>query len=606
MAAVCESPVAENGNQTSPPRRSAHNATSPEARQHSLGDAMSATPGELSRDSAAREPLRRGLRKGKRERDKGDGDAEEDAQNPRRPRLPASGVSNEDGRLTGQGTSSSSTAPVPADAEQPAAADAAGTASTDEAPGESAPARPQRARPVAAPVAAPRGLDSLQRELAHQMRLLYQAQRREDRELLCRLQRRLGRFKTPLVGSASERQAATVWEGGLEAEALEARRTKLQEQKQQIDELKKSLQKPKKAATGTAAGAEQDEVDEEQLWETKELIASKITVVNREEQDITEKEKKLKFDRVEYSKKCRTIDDEDKEEFGPLRMLEMRYQLLRLLGKGSRSSAYRAYDLISQQFVMVRIHKKVDRETAAKEASEGVKALRHPCIAYLDHYFVDKDTGNFVTVWEFCEGESLECFMRRSTTSGEKEVKGVALQILSALKYLEQRKHTLDVQDLRTSHIVIRGGEVKICGLTLPCFQKKIQTTHMHSNADQGAAFQQATMVGDSLASEETQEAGEAPGLLLDPYGIYAAVFQIGNIVHEMIFDKKPESSDADEILSESAGINIPDSAKISVECKQFLISIFDPDSRTSASEAYSDPFVLPAPAVRRQGRGAN
>ncbi|CAE8616651.1 unnamed protein product, partial [Polarella glacialis] len=218
---------------------------------------------------------------------------------------------------------------------------------------------------------------------------------------------------------------------------------------------------------------------EEEAWEIRELVATKLAAVYREEQEMKEREQRLAVERVEYLKTFAVIDAEDKVEFGPMRLLRQRYQLIRLLGKSiGQSWAYRAFDLHTLQNVMLRVHENLKApqggqecfESAAQEC-EVAKTLRHPCMASLVDHFVH-DGGSYVTVWEFCEGDLLEAYLRRTGTASEKEAKGIALQLLSALRYLESKGHVLDRQDLRSSRIAIRGGEVKICGLTLPSFRR--------------------------------------------------------------------------------------------------------------------------------------
>lgn len=564
---------------------------------------------------------------------------EEDLPNARRTRA------TEAEAKSGFGSSSSSTAeavdfPPAADSAAPgpatvvAVAGTSGTASgagqaTEEPETPTAKAKPRAAATsvsnssqASAPVLTP-----VLRHLARALKLGAQAERRGDREQLCRSAYRLGRFKRCLLGKGSVRDASVQWEGGQEADALEARRARLAEQKSQVDELKNSLQKPKKRQQTSASATEgpsPEELEEEaaEAWECKELIMAKLCAINREEIELKEKESRLNSDRVEYLRRFGVIDDEDRDVVGNSRLLVQRYQILRLLGKGRSRSIYRAYDLHNQQFVALQLYRKApDSKISAADDCQRAKSLKHPCIATMLDSFIDADTGSYIIVWEFVEGEPVDSYIRKAGSSNEKEARGIILQLLSALRYLDSKRHGLEGQDLRSSRLVIRGGEVKIGTLTLPSFRKKSAAATAaplmlrEGSPDQGSpvgglgrrtAEEDPRLAPDSLPSvEETQDTlGDTDGMLGDSLGISAAVHTVGSVLHELLFGKKADNPDASTsaFQPEPAVVQLPDMPRLSMECRDFLLRLLDRDRCLTATEAYTDPFLMPMVKKHRGG----
>ncbi|CAE8680057.1 unnamed protein product, partial [Polarella glacialis] len=237
-------------------------ATSPENRPHRTSPLGAETP---TAGTGEPEP-RRGRGKSKR----GDKDDSGQEEVPTR-RSKSRSLAAQEGA---PGAASSSSAPAPneaassagfqaspalaaalvavvASAEATAAGSALGGPEEGEGTAPSRPARQARASTTGAPQDQ---LTESQSCLVRSLRNSAQAERRQDREWVCREGRRLGRFRRGLVGTAVDKDAAVQWEGGLEAEELEAMRVRIVEQKQQVEDLKKS-QKPKKAAQVLAPAA---------------------------------------------------------------------------------------------------------------------------------------------------------------------------------------------------------------------------------------------------------------------------------------------------------------------------------------------------------------
>jgi len=569
--------------------------------------------GPVAVDAAVAEPKRgpRGGRRPKRsQRDEPSGDEEPVA--PRRSRTPAEG---REGAAAGVGAAPGASEGKPAAAGavpapavvSAAASNALGPASQDgEEPGDAAPQRRPKSNGSASSVGRAPGqrgdagapkpdLGDYRLSLAHALRQAAMAERREARERLWRDARRLGRFRRGLVGSASDRDAAVQWEGGTEAEQIEALRARIAEQKQQVERSRKSLNKPRTTSVQQlpadgGSQPRQEEIDEE-IWEQRELCNTKLAATHRDEQELKEREQRLHAERVEYLRHFRTIKAEDQVDFGSFLMLQQRYQPLRLLSRNGNTSVYRAHDLSSLQPVWLRIHQ-LDSQMIEHEASlarlaqecEALKLLRHPVLAALLDHFPHENGSSFVTVWENCEGETLDQYLLRNGPIPEKEARGVALQLLSALRFAEYRGLRVDCQCLKPTRLTFRGGEVKVAGSAL-------LSLGVDCGANSGTVLAVSEAPQDSCGLETQPE--EPLIVAGDPSN--AAMRMIGMTLHQALFGKWPEAQGEEALGNELSTVQLPDQPKLSAECRECLGRLLDRDRRLTVQEAYNDPFIAPA-----------
>jgi len=475
-----------------------------------------------------------------------------------------------------------------------------------EEPSDAAPQRRPRSGPAATarspgprvdPSAPKPELAEYRLGLAAALRQIALAERREARARLWRDARRLGRFRRGLVGSASDRDAAVQWEGGTEAEQIEVLRARICEQKQQVERSRKSLNRPRAPPQDGGVQPSQEEIDEE-IWEQRELCNTKIAAVHRDEQELREREQRLHVERVEYLRQLRAVKAEDQVDFGSFLMLQHRYQLLRLLSRGGSSGSsavYSAHDLHTLHSCCVRIHqldpKAPDREASLRAISqecETVKQLRHPGLMALLDYF-PHENGSVATVWDHRECDFLDSYLLRNGPVPEKEARGIVLQLLSTLRFVESRGHRLDSQDLRPSRLAFRGGEVRVGGVALLSL----------AGAD-GRAAARSGVLGMSEVLPDSCGSIEPQGAEDDLLGVAgdeasAAIRVIGMTLYQALFGKCPEAPGMVAQGVELSVVQLPDQPKISVECREYLLRLLDRDRRLTLQEAYNDPFVAPA-----------
>jgi serine/threonine-protein kinase len=153
------------------------------------------------------------------------------------------------------------------------------------------------------------------------------------------------------------------------------------------------------------------------------------------------------------------------------RILDGRYQLLRLIGQGNHGVVYRAVDLASRAEVAVKLLREIDanpeyyvrmvREARAMAALAGTSAVQV-------HGFGSDVDGAFYIVMELLEGMNLEEYTHRI------EARGGRLDIRQMLELLDPIVATLDLahqrgivhRDLKPSNIFLvdehRGGGVRL------------------------------------------------------------------------------------------------------------------------------------------------
>jgi len=422
--------------------------------------------------------------------------------------------------------------------------------------------------------------------LAVVLRQLALAERREARERLLCDAGRLGRFRRGLLGSHNDRDAAGQWEGGTDAEELEILRARISEQKQQVDRCRKSLNRPRSLQPDGGPQLTQEEIDEE-VWEQRELCNTKLSAVHRDEQELKEREQRLQVERLEHMRQLRAVNAEDSSDFCSLRLLQDRYQLLRLASKCGSLTIYRAYDLVAIRPCGVRVHRMDGRasiEHVSREC-ESLKQLRHTGLVSLVDSF-HHEHGSFITIWESSAGEPLDSYLLRYGPLSEKEARGLVLQLFSTLRFVESRGHQLDCQDLRPSRLTFRGGELKVAGPAILSLR----------NPDNAHSSSRRTVPLDSCGSTETLEMEDDA---IDSSAASAAIRTIGMTLFQALFGRWPEASEAAGLGAEGGCVQIPEQPRVSAECRECLCRLLDRDRSLTVQEAFADPFIAPSRRVR-------
>ena len=94
------------------------------------------------------------------------------------------------------------------------------------------------------------------------------------------------------------------------------------------------------------------------------------------------------------------------------------------------------------------------------------KQIKHSKV--VNHYDTfEIDQNSFCSVLEICSGPDLYTYLKLHKVIPEKEAKFIITQLLSALKYLNERDNKIIHFDLKPQNILFHNGEVKIADFGL-------------------------------------------------------------------------------------------------------------------------------------------
>ncbi|MGH0128440.1 UNVERIFIED_CONTAM: hypothetical protein FKN15_044320 [Acipenser sinensis] len=295
---------------------------------------------------------------------------------------------------------------------------------------------------------------------------------------------RLGHFTTVRHGASFTEQ----WTDGYAFQNLIKQQERINSQREEIERQRKMLAKRKPPAMGQTPlpnieqkprknktnGAENEMLTLSEYHEQEEIFKLRLGHLKKEEAEIQAELERLERVRNLHIRELKRIHNEDNSQFKDHPTLNDRYLLLHLLGRGGFSEVYKAFDLTEQRYVAVKIHqlnknwRDEKKENYHKHACREYrihKELDHPRIVKLYDYF-SLDTDSFCTVLEYCEGNDLDFYLKQHKLMSEKEARSIIMQIVNALKYLNEIKPPIIHYDLKPGNILLVNGtacgEIKI------------------------------------------------------------------------------------------------------------------------------------------------
>uniref|UniRef100_A0A672PJ43 non-specific serine/threonine protein kinase n=1 Tax=Sinocyclocheilus grahami TaxID=75366 RepID=A0A672PJ43_SINGR len=289
---------------------------------------------------------------------------------------------------------------------------------------------------------------------------------------------RLGHFTTVRHGASYTEQ----WTDGYAFQNLVKQQEWINQQREEIERQRKLLAKrkppstpfsqsptpneSKQRKTKAVNGADNDPFLKPSLptlltlteyHEQEEIFKLRLGHLKKEEAEIQVELERLERVRNLHIRELKRINNEDSSQFKDHPTLNERYLLLHLLGRGGFSEVYKAFDLFEQRYAAVKIHqlnknwREEKKENYHKHACREYrihKQLDHPRIVKLYDYF-SLDTDTFCTVLEFCEGNDLDFYLKQHKLMSEKEARSIVMQIVNALRYLNEIKPPIIHYDLK-------------------------------------------------------------------------------------------------------------------------------------------------------------
>ncbi|XP_022134877.1 serine/threonine-protein kinase TOUSLED isoform X3 [Momordica charantia] len=265
------------------------------------------------------------------------------------------------------------------------------------------------------------------------------------------------------LGNVGVIRAGTVisetWEDGQALKDLNAHLKQLLETKEAIERQRKSLKK-RQSDKGDGADAEPG-AQEEDSFIQDEIYKSRLASIKREEETILRERDRYELDKGRLIREMKRIRDEDGSRFNNFQILNHRYTLLNLLGKGGFSEVYKqAYDLVEHRYVACKLHGLNAQWSEEKKQSYIRHAIReynihktlvHNHIVRLwDIFEIDHNT--FCTVLEYCSGKDLDAVLKSTPVLPEKEARIIIVQIFHGLVYLNKRAQKIIHYDLKPGY----------------------------------------------------------------------------------------------------------------------------------------------------------
>ncbi|CAG02645.1 unnamed protein product, partial [Tetraodon nigroviridis] len=427
---------------------------------------------------------------------------------------------------------------------------------------------------------------------------------------------RLGHFTTVRHGASFTEQ----WTDGYAFQNLIKQQERVGAQREDIERRRKLLgkRKPPSLAPAPPPSLEQNKrksrsnsqeneaLSLAQYHEQEEIFKLRIIHLKKEEAEIQAELEHLERIRNLHIRELKRIHNEDNSQFKDHPTLNDRYLLLHLLGRGGFSEVFKAFDLTEQRYVAIKIHqlnknwKEEKKQNYHKHACREYrihKELDHPRIVKLYDYF-SLDTDSFCTVLEYCEGNDLDFYLKQNKLMSEKEGRSIVMQIVNALKYLNQIHPPIIHYDLKPGNILLVNGtacgEIRITDFGL----SKIMDDDSYSAADGMELTSQGAGTYWYLPPECFVMGKEPPKI-----SNKVDVWSVGVIFYQCLYGRKPfgHNLSQQDILQENTilkatEVHFPPKPTVTTDAKAFIrrCLAYHKEDRVDVLQLASDPFLMP------------
>ncbi|XP_028332803.1 serine/threonine-protein kinase tousled-like 2 isoform X1 [Gouania willdenowi] len=427
---------------------------------------------------------------------------------------------------------------------------------------------------------------------------------------------RLGHFTTVRHGASFIEQ----WTDGYAFQNLIKQQERINSQREDIERQRKLLGKRKPPPMAQMPppnleqnkrksrnnGQENETLSLAEYHEQEEIFKLRIGHLKKEEAEIQGELEHLERVRNLHIRELKRIHNEDNSQFKDHPILNERYLLLQLLGKGGFSEVFKAFDLTEQRAVAIKIHqlnknwreeKKNNYHKHACREYKIHKELDHPRIVKLFDYF-SLDTDSFCTVLEYCEGNDLDFYLKQNKLMTEKEGRSIVMQLVNALKYLNQIRPPIIHYDLKPGNILLVNGtacgEIKITDFGL----SKIMDDDNYSATDGMELTSQGAGTYWYLPPECFVVGKEPPKI-----SNKVDVWSVGVIFYQSLYGRKPfgHNQSQQDILQENTilkatEVQFPPKPVVTTEAKAFIrrCLAYHKEDRVDVQQLASDPFLMP------------
>ncbi|CAI9768590.1 unnamed protein product [Fraxinus pennsylvanica] len=397
------------------------------------------------------------------------------------------------------------------------------------------------------------------------------------------------------LGNVGVVRAGTViseaWEDGQAFKDLNTHLRNLLENKEAVERQRKLL---KKRQSDKGDGSDTETVHDDVLF-LDEVYKSRLGSIKREEETVMRDRDRYELEKGRLIREMKRIRDEDGSRFNNFQILNHRYALLNLLGKGGFSEVYKAFDLVEHRYVACKLHGLHAQWSEDKKQSYIRHAIReynihktlvHPHIVRLWDIF-EIDPNTFCTVLEYCSGKDLDGVLKATPLLPEREARIIIVQIFQGLVYLNKRSQKIIHYDLKPGNVLF--DELGFAKITDFGLSKIVED-------DVGSQGMELTSQGAGTywyLPPECFELNKTPLI-----SSKVDVWSVGILFYQMLFGRRPFGHDQtqEKILREDTiikarKVDFPSRPSASNEAKDFIRSCLTysqaerPDVLTVAQE---------------------
>ncbi|KAJ1432178.1 Serine/threonine-protein kinase, active site [Sesbania bispinosa] len=400
------------------------------------------------------------------------------------------------------------------------------------------------------------------------------------------------------LGNVGVIRAGTVisetWEDGQALKDLNAQLRQLIETKEAIERQRKLFKKKhsdKGDGTDAEAGLPEDVLIHDEIYK------SRLASIKREEETILRERDRYELEKGRLIREMKRIRDEDGSRFNNFQILNHRYALLNLLGKGGFSEVYKAFDLVEHRYVACKLHGLNAQWSEEKKQSYIRHAIReynihktlvHRHIVRLwDIFEIDHNT--FCTVLEYCSGKDLDAILKATPILPEREARVILVQVFQGLIYMNKRTQKIIHYDLKPGNVLF--DELGVAKVTDFGLSKIVED-------DVGSQGMELTSQGAGTywyLPPECFELSKTP-LISSKVDVWSA----GIMFYQMLFGKRPFGHDQtqerilrEDTIIKARKVEFPPKPTVSNEAKDFIRKCLTynqverPDVLTIAQDPY-------------------